>query len=119
MCHTVTKTSCVAAALSGMKMGHCDQTTREMIDGSCAIVKHSYIHSTTDSGVPIVGTCTNVETPSAVECRTLDRENTVMNSLHIGAVDGDSLWHCYAKTKQNCCTVMPRYNAPRYNADRL
>ena len=41
---------------------------------------------------------------SAVECRTLDRENTVTNPLHIGAVDGDSLWHCYATTKQNHCT---------------
>ena len=41
---------------------------------------------------------------SAVECRTLDRENTVTNPLHIGAVDGDSLWRCYATTKQNHCT---------------
>ena len=31
---------------------------------------------------------------SAVECRTLDRENPVMNPLHIydGAFDGDTLW---------------------------
>ena len=36
---------------------------------------------------------------SAVECRTLDRENTVTNPLHISAVDGDSLWRCYATTK--------------------
>ena len=36
---------------------------------------------------------------SAVECLTLDRENTVTNPLHIGGVDGDSLWHCYATFK--------------------
>ena len=41
---------------------------------------------------------------SAVECRTLDRENTVTNPLPIGAVDGDSLWRCYTTTKQNHCT---------------
>ena len=36
---------------------------------------------------------------SAVECRTLDRGNTVTSPLHIGAVDGDSSWRCYDKTK--------------------
>ena len=41
---------------------------------------------------------------SAVESRTLDRGNTVTNPPHIGAVDGDSLWRCYATTKQNHCT---------------
>ena len=41
---------------------------------------------------------------SEVECRTLDRENEVTNPLHIGAVDGDSLWRCYVTTKQNHCT---------------
>ena len=41
---------------------------------------------------------------SAVECRTLDRGNTVTNPLHIGAVDGDSLSRCYTMTKQNHCT---------------
>ena len=34
---------------------------------------------------------------SAVECRTLDRKDPVTNPLHIGAVDGDSLWRCYAR----------------------
>ena len=41
---------------------------------------------------------------SAVECRTLDRENAVTNPLHISAIDGDSLWRCYVTTKQNHCT---------------
>ena len=46
---------------------------------------------------------------SAVECRTLDRENTVTNPLHIGAVDGDTLWRCYATTKQNHFTCTLQY----------
>ena len=33
-----------------------------------------------------------------VECWTLDRGNIVTNPLHIGAIDGDSLWR-YDKTK--------------------
>ena len=37
----------------------------------------------------------------AVECQTLGRGNTVTNPLHIGTVDGDSLWRCYATTKKS------------------
>ena len=34
------------------------------------------------------------------------REPGHESPTHIGAVDGDSLWQCYATTKQNPCTYL-------------
>ena len=38
------------------------------------------------------------------DSRAREHRHESSYSLHIGAVDGDSLWRCYAITTQNHCT---------------
>ena len=38
------------------------------------------------------------------DSRAREHRHESSYGLHIGAVDGDSLWRCYAMTTQNHCT---------------
>ena len=39
------------------------------------------------------------------DSRAREHRHESSYGLHIGAVDGDSLWRCYAMTTQNHCTL--------------